>query len=210
VRLIVISDSRYFAGEEDLVHAMFEAGLETFHIRKPKMSTEAMRTFLDKIHSKYYSRIVIHSHHELAYKLNLKGIHLSDKHLKDHFLEAWLRMKYLKFKRPDLQISTSFHDLGTLLKSSTNYSYVFLSPIFDSISKLGYKNRFNMETLLTAIKKSQYELVALGGVDEQYIQQIKDMGFKGCAVLGSIWMSDSPVDKFKTIQKLCREVSHES
>ncbi len=210
MRLIVISDSRYFAGEEDLVHAMFEAGLETFHVRKPKMSTEAMRTYLGKINSKYYSRIVIHSHHELAYKFHLKGIHLSDKHLKDHFLEAWLRMKYLKYKLPDLQISTSFHDLGTLLKSTKKYNYVFLSPIFDSISKLGYRNRFNMETLLTAIKKSKYELIALGGVDEQHIQQIKDMGFSGCAVLGAVWMSDNPVEKFKTIQKLCREVSHVS
>jgi thiamine-phosphate pyrophosphorylase len=210
VKLIVISDSRYFAGEEDLIHAMFEAGLETFHVRKPKMSTDAMREFLGKIHSKYHSRIVIHSHHELAYKLHLKGIHLSDKHLKDHFLEAWLRMKYLKFKLPDLQISTSFHDLGGLLKSTTKYSYVFLSPIFDSISKLGYKNRFNTETLLTAIKKSQYELIALGGVDEQHIQQVKDMGFAGCAILGALWMSENPVEKFKTIQKLCKEVSHVS
>jgi thiamine-phosphate pyrophosphorylase len=174
------------------------------------MSTQAMREYLGKIHSKYYNRIVIHSHHELAYKLNLKGIHLSDKHLKDNFFEAWLRMKYLKFKLPNIQISTSFHDLGGLLKSTTNYSYVFLSPIFDSISKLGYKNRFNSETLLAAIKKSQYELIALGGVDEQHIQQVKDMGFAGCAVLGSVWMSGNPVEKFKTIQSLCKEVSHVS
>lgn len=210
MKLIVISDSRYFAGEEEVVHRMFEAGLETFHIRKPKMSTEDMRSFIEKIHSKYYPRIVIHSHHELAYKYHLKGIHLSNKHLKDNFLEAWLRMKYLKFKRPDIQISTSFHDLGTMLKSTTNYSYVFLSPIFDSISKVGYKNRFNAESLLSAIKKSEYKIFALGGVDEQYVQQVQDMGFYGCACLGAIWMSADPVEKFKTIQKLCREVSHVS
>lgn len=210
MKLIVISDSRYFTGEEDIVHALFKEGLEILHIRKPKMSTDAMREFLEKIDAKWYSRIVIHSHHELAYKYKLKGIHLSDKHIRDNFLEAWLRMKYLKFKIPDIQISTSFHDLGSLLKSSTNYSYVFLSPIFDSISKLGYKNRFNTESLLKAIEKSQYDIMALGGVDEQYIQQIHEMGFSGCGVLGSVWMSSDPVGKFKAIQKLCKEVSHVS
>ena len=207
MKLIVISESKYFAGEEDVIHKLFEAGLEILHVRKPKQSTEEMKAFLEKIHSKYYSRIVIHSHHELASKFGLRGIHISDKHRKERLLDTWFRTKILKLKIPELLVSASFHDIGTLLKSKAKYNYVFLSPIFDSISKLGYKNRFNEKSLLSAIEKSQYGIIAMGGIDEQHIQKVKDMGFSGCAVFGAIWMSEDPVGKFKAIQKICKEVS---
>src|SRR5262249_27530774 len=107
MKIVVISNTTDMDGEHEMVHQMFEAGLEYFHIRKPKYSTEDLRKYLDKIDKKYRDRIIIHTHHELCIPYKLKGIHLTNRHKKKRFLQTWLMMKYIKFKRPDIQVTTS-------------------------------------------------------------------------------------------------------
>ena len=66
---------------------------------------------------------------------------------------------------------------------------MFLSPIFDSISKVGYSHAFTREQLLDA--KSRHlineEIIALGGIAQETIPLAAQYGFGGVAVLGSLW-----------------------
>ena len=59
--------------------------------------------------------------------------------------------------------------------------YVFLSPIFDSISKEGYASAFTSESIREAAEKGIIDkrVIALGGVDENNLLQVKDFGFGG-------------------------------
>ena len=207
MRLILISDSKEFDEELDILHELFEAGLENFHIRKPKMSTRSLRKYISSIDKKFHKHIVIHSHHELAAEFHIKGIHLTESHKSKNFLSTWLKLKYIAYKRGDIQVSTSFHALHSLRNYKSEYSYVFLSPIFDSISKVGYRNRFNEDTLEKAIKASQYKVIAMGGIDETKIEKIHEYGFDGFALLGGIWQSNNPVEEFKKILSKCRTLN---
>jgi len=204
-KLIVISSTDGFEHEIAHVQRMFEEGLELFHLRKPKFSTKKMRSYLEKIGSDYHSRIVIHSHHELCASFQLHGIHFTKKHLQRNFAARWLKTKYLKLVRKEITLSVGLHTISDLKTKNNKYDYVFLSPIFKSISKVGYSGTFNEDSLSQALKKTSYTVFAMGGVDEDKIERAMELGFSGAAVLGSIWKSKEPVEKFIQLQTRCRQ-----
>lgn len=208
MKVVVISDTSELEGEHEMLHQMFEEGLEFFHLRKPKYSTPKLRSYLEKINPQYRNRVVIHTHHELALPFHLKGIHLTDRHRKKKFLQTWFMLKYLRYKRPDIEVSTSLHLINSIMRYNPEFDYVFLSPIFDSISKVGYKNTFSEATLRDALKKTKYEVVAMGGVNYDVLEKVKDYGFKGFALLGSIWTNPDPVGEFKRVMEKCRQMKN--
>src|ERR1035437_4016923 len=135
MQLIVISSSHTIENETQIVTQLFEAGLETFHLRKHRLSTKKMKEYIKAIPQHFHNRIIIHSHHNLARNYNLKGIHLTKSH-KKHKFKTWLVVKLIHLKNPKIIISTSFTTIGQLLDTihESRYDYVFLSPVFDSLS----------------------------------------------------------------------------
>jgi thiamine-phosphate pyrophosphorylase len=207
-KLIVVSSQEGYEHEIYDVQAMFKAGMQNFHLRKPKFSTNRLRNYIEKIDKKYHNRIVLHTHHELCIPFRLRGIHLTRKHLKKNFMKNWLQMKYIKVRRPKIEITAAYHTIGEFKIKNPGYSYVFLSPIFDSISKVGYRSTFSEDSLEQMLSKTSYSVIALGGVDEDKIEQAKKWGFSGVAVMGSLWKSKEPVEKFKRIQSLCEQIGN--
>lgn len=67
--------------------------------------------------------------------------------------------------------------------------YVFLSPIFDSISKSGYRSAFSYARLRDAADRGVIDekVVALGGVTFDKIPLLSSLHFGGAAMLGAIW-----------------------
>lgn len=204
MKIILISNTSDIDNEHLILQQLFEAGLEHFHIRKPKYSTARLKKYLDKIDRKYRNRVVIHTHHELAVPYNLKGIHLTNRHRKSRFLQTWFMLKYIKFRKPDIQITTSFHVISSLLRYNPEYAYIFLSPIFDSISKVGYKNTFSEATLKEGLAKTKFQVIAMGGVKYEVMEKVKEFGFHGFALLGGIWNNPDPVAEFKRIVDKCK------
>ncbi|MCS6917415.1 MAG: thiamine phosphate synthase [Chitinophagales bacterium] len=201
--LIVISSPDALESEAELVNEMFRNGLQLFHLRKPRFSTRRFASYLQQIHPAYHNKVVIHSHHELCLRFPLRGVHLNHRHKKRGALKQWLLLMYLKMRKPRLTISTGLHSLSDLTRNQSRYNYVFLSPVFESISKTGYKSTFNEITLREQLPKLPYDVVAMGGITEDNILKTYDMGFAGAAVLGRIWKSENPVATFKLIQEKC-------
>ena len=103
-----------------------------------------------------------------------------------------------------------FHSLKEVEDCKEKYDYAFLSPIFDSISKAGYKSKFDLQELknyLLLQRKKRGKVIALGGIDEHTITETFDLGFDGVAVLGAIWMSVDPVKKFNSLQNSLRAIN---
>lgn len=203
--LIVISSPEAREQEAELVNEMFRNGLQLFHLRKPRFSTRRLASYLQQIHPAYHSKVVIHSHHELCLRFPLRGVHLNHKHKKRGSLRQWLLLKYLRFRKPRLTISTGLQSVSDLTANQSRYSYVFLSPIFESISKVGYRSTFNEITLREQLPRLPYDVIALGGVTADNIMKTYDMGFAGAAVLGHIWKSEDPLMTFKHLQERCQQ-----
>jgi thiamine-phosphate pyrophosphorylase len=207
LKVILVSPEKDYPEEHGLVMEMFRLGLSQYHVRKPKYSTEKLKSYLSKFDPKYIDRIVIHTHHELAAQFKIRGIHLTERHRKNNKLFNWFMLKYLKYRRPDLQISTSFHVIHSLKYYHPRYRYVFLNPIFESISKLGHKSTFNENSLRAALQKTKYKVIALGGVTADRISEVKDYGFAGFGLLGIIWQGDDPIAEYKKVIDKCKELN---
>lgn len=164
--------------------------MECFHLRKPDFSRMEMESWIREIDSQFWNRLVVHSHHELAGEYGLKGGHFSSSVSK---LPSGCR-----------QTSVSCHSIRELQECRISFDYAFLSPIFDSISKKGYGSRFSAEVLRELLKSTERKVFALGGIDEDKIDTIHDLGFAGAAVLGALWQSGDPVEKFKRLNERCR------
>lgn len=203
MKAIVISDPGLVVNETETVNRLFEAGLSAFHLRKPDFSSRDMRNYLSSIEAKYLNRIIIHSNHLLAARFPLAGIHLTEKHRLDKYRKSSLTVKYLKFIRQDLMVTTGYHTLGSLKAKNQGYAYVFLSPVFESISKIGYRGSFNEDSLQKAVMKADCKVVAMGGIDEDKIGKAAQLGFYGVALLGAIWKAPDPIEKFQRILQLC-------
>ena len=187
MKWITITSPEFLSGEAIFIDKLFSQGLDLLHLRKPEASLEAYKRLLLQIPKHWYSRIVLHEHFALAEKFGLHGIHLNRRcsQVPDSFRGS---------------ISCSCHTLEEVKKQKASKDYVFLSPIFDSISKVGYHAAFS-PTLLkqTAIENVIDEkVIALGGITANNIPLVKEWHFGGIALLGDIWkrMSDPQVDEY--------------
>ncbi len=185
--LIVISNPTLLPRESEVVTRLLEKGVRVFHVRKPGVSKKEIKTLLLTIPTRFHKRIVLHSHYSLLKEFHLKGIHLTEKTRKK---------KLPTFYDPKIHsLSASFHSITDIQRSQRRYDYIFLSPIFDSISKKNLKKNFSEQELRELLAKKKH-MVALGGVDLLTIKQVRAMGFKGAASLGYIWENNNPVTAY--------------
>ena len=59
-----------------------EAGEFIRHRLKPSDTRQEVKPMIDDITKKYYARIVLHDHFELATRYNLRGVHLNNRNPK--------------------------------------------------------------------------------------------------------------------------------
>jgi thiamine-phosphate pyrophosphorylase len=205
MKLIVISAPGKVEKEHDLINALFEQGLKYFHLRKPGYTMDEIQIFLKAIHPKYLRRISIHSNYELIGKYNLAGIHLTGDYLKSMPQDS-LKQIYNIARKKNLKVSSSVHTLEDLTNLSFKYDYVFLGPVFDSISKEGYKAGIPHSKIAACLNnlknnKSRTEVMALGGVVWEKLEKIIEMNFDGAAILGAVWNEYSNTENIsKTIE----------
>lgn len=77
-------------------------------------------------------------------------------------------------------------------------SYSFLSPIYDSISKPGYRQAFPPASLAGKLPSN---MIALGGVTCRSIPDLWRAGFAGAAMLGEFWKNVEDARNFAHITR---------
>ena len=176
MKLILMTTPYFFVEEHQILTALFDEGLEILHLRKPGTEPVYSERLLSLLNEDHRKRIVVHDHFYLKNEYNLKGIHFNH-------------------RNPDLpakykgHVSCSCHTAEEVAAHKKACNYVFLSPIFNSISKEGYSTPFT-PTLLRDLQRKKIidkKVMALGGIDLDHIKEAKDLGFGGAVVLGDIW-----------------------
>ncbi len=177
-RHIAITPETPFSDNEiEFIACILDAGFDYVHVRKPSYSVGELSNYIESMPRKFHSRLKIHDHFELAESLGVGGIHLNRR---NNCIPAGFGGK----------LSKSCHSLEEL-SGIDKFEYVFLSPIFDSISKTGYRSAFPESELITAKDRGLIggNVVALGGVDALHIPFLKFCSFGGAAFLGYLFNS---------------------
>ncbi len=153
--------------------------IEYFHIRKPDFDKEQMKAWLKDFPLEYRQRLCLHDYIELANEFQIGGLHLN----KRNNYEIPLNFKG--------RISRSCHSISEVAEWKTKCDYVFLSPIYNSISKEGYESRFTENELRQAVKQGiiDSKVFALSGVTFEKLPDLKEIGFTSAAMMGCLWQN---------------------
>lgn len=176
-KLIYITTPNFWRGEAEAIVELMEKENFILHLRKPDAQEADVVALLESIPSVYYPRIVLHSCFNLCALYGLRGIHLNSREnvIPENFKGT---------------VSRSCHSLKELDQcNQEDYDYLTLSPIFDSISKVGYHSAFTPKVIADAVDMGiiNRRTIALGGVTRNVLSQLQSMGFGGAAMLGEIW-----------------------
>ena len=194
--MIVISNPTEIVNEVNIIHTLFEEGMEWFHIRKPNYSKEQLRSFISAIHSSYYSKLVLHQQHNLTEEFQIKRLHFTEKDRLDKIP--------VRYSKPDWckSLSTSVHSIEDFNGLPNIFDYAFLSPIYPSISKDKYVPTKNAFEELKKRTNQHTKLIALGGISVENIEEVLTNGFDDFALLGTLWNTKNPIENFKKCQTI--------
>ncbi|MDY6205813.1 MAG: thiamine phosphate synthase [Prevotella sp.] len=173
---IAVTSPVFTTEEVTVVCRLLDDGFWRIHVRKPESTEKELTHFLDTIPVRYRSRIVIHDHFALCSYFGLAGIHLNRRctQVPEHFSGS---------------LSCSCHTFEEVVLMKDKVDYIFLSPVFDSISKSGYSSAFTHEQLAEAALRGiiDHRVFALGGVTPDKYSFLQRYHFGGAAMLGAIW-----------------------
>ena len=193
--LIGITSESFIPNEAMLITHALDAGIERMHLRKPHATTEQMEKLIRTIPQDYHARLVLNDCHTLAVQYGVGGIHLNARHSKPP--AGWQG-----------NVSRSCHSLEEVMRYKEECNYLFLSPIFDSISKAGYTSHFTEEQLLEASQRGIIDerVIALGGISIDNIASLRNYHFGGVAFLGSLWSYPDATTIETTVRKLKEKI----
>jgi len=196
MKLVIISPENADPRESAVLAALFAAGLERYHVRKPGWSLAEMEAWLRLLPAEWRSRLVLHQHPSLVAVYGLGGWHWRDDVLAP-----------LAPPASAVLASRSCHDLITLRTTFGRYDSVFFGPVFSSISKPGHGPRADSDAgELTALlahrtpAERRTAVLALGGITPENASRCRELGFDGVAVLGAVWQAADPVRVFAQLQ----------
>lgn len=195
MELVLITSSKKDEHEPELITKLFEAGLTTLHLRKPTFATKHMAAYIDAIPTAFHKRIIIHSHHDLIFKYDLKGIHWTEVHLARKFKKWWFLRK-LKASGKKVLLTRSYHKLSEVYnEEELPFDYYLIGTIYNNITNEFYSG-FYEQGINTMIKSSKKQFIARGGINEVTIEKSFKYGFRGVGLNSQIWKSDDPFKRF--------------
>ena len=196
MHLIVITEPQFVSNEATIIAQLLHWGVGLIHRRKRESNADELAKLIEAIPTDYHNRLVLHDHFDLATHFALHGLHLN-------------RRNSVLPPNHKGTVSQSCHTLDEVKACKTKYDYVFLSPVFNSISKLGYTSAFTPKALSEAKKQSiiDQNVLALGGITAANIDKVKHYGFGGVALLGDIWSRTADKNFEEYVRKIV-EICH--
>ncbi|MBD0401653.1 thiamine phosphate synthase [Flammeovirga sp. EKP202] len=193
--IIGLTKESFYDSEADQIVRWLNNGIDIIHLRKPNATEEEIKNLLEIIPAHFHYRITIHQHYHLTKEYNVGGIHFKESQRKELKLEA------LKdWKKKGLRLSSSVHQMDEISEIPTLFNYLFLSPVFDSTSKIGYNSN---KEILKRMKKERFphhQIIALGGITPKTLSMLDGSSFTGVAILGYLWNASSAEIKNKAFE----------
>lgn len=184
---VIITSPRFLPGEAEMLSLLL-GGLDCrVHLRKPGCTERQMRGLIEALPEEFRPQLTLQDHLSLAPEYGVGGVHPTSRF--PVVPEGWSGL-----------VSRSCHSLEEVAMRR-DADYVFLSPVFDSISKSGYSSAFT-DAQLRSAPEIDGHVYALGGVRPEHFPLLAEYGFGGAALLGHVWRDCSPDGMRKVIGEI--------
>lgn len=185
MELIAITPPYFYPGEATAIVNALKSGFSRVHIRKPDSSSTQIEELLKAIPVEMLAKISLHDHHELAQVYGIGGIHLNKR---NSILPGdWKGIVSVSAHSPE--------EVNRILsESEINPDYVFLSPIYSSLSKPGYTPRFSFDEMSKVAGPKVY---ALGGIRKKDLPELEEAGYGGAVLLTEAWHQPLDMEAFR-------------
>ena len=191
MNILAVSPESDYADEAACVVRLLENGLNRYHLRKPDWCAEQSAAFLRQLPEALQGRVSIHQHHELTRRFPV-GVHYKDIAGGDFMVSS-----------AQAQVSRSLHKLSGLEDACQGMDYVFLSPLYPSISKTGYSSDWSFDELRSVLSKERSAKVyALGGLDINNFEEALGLGYDGVVLHGALWRTADPVEVLAQFRRI--------
>lgn len=178
MKIVLLTTPLPTQGEQEAITLALDRGeVDLVHLRHPRQTRAEAAAWLSRLPKRVLRRVVLHDHHDLIGDFpEVYGLHLNSHHPEPP--EGYTG-----------RLSRSCHSLEEVERFRDECDYLFLSPIFDSISKRGYRSAFTLEELERATREGLIteKVYALGGVTPERYPLLERLGFGGAALLGAFW-----------------------
>ncbi len=162
--------------EAAFIGQLLAEGIDIVHLRKPDAGIDYCRGLLKELTPDQRLRVVIHDYPTLYDEFSLRGVHLNRN-------VTQLPSDYRGSR------TRSCHTFEEVVRHKEECDYLFLSPIFDSISKEGYRSAYSHEELQRAADEGIIDgrVIALGGVTPDKRAYLASLHFGGIAMSGALY-----------------------
>ena len=192
-KLVIITGPDFFPEEAGAAASLLGELDCRIHLRKPGSTELQMRGLIEALPEEFRPRLTLQDHLQLAPEYGVGGVHPTSRF--PEIPPGWRGL-----------VSRSCHSLDELA-TCRDADYLFLSPVFDSISKSGYASAFSDAQLREAAgRQIGPRVYALGGVRPENFPLLREYGFGGAALLGHVWKDSSADGLSKVIAEIKRYI----
>jgi len=176
------------------IRRLFDAGLGRLHVQVRKdWERRHYEQFLRAIPEAFWPRIVLGEEPALVEARRLGGFQMRPG---ERVPRRWPK---------HAAVSVKCHDYDELRSTDKACGYVFLAPIFESVSKKDHRPRRTLREYEVILRRWKDEggapVLALGGITPKNAAKAREMGFDGIGFIGSVWKQPDPVRAFLDLER---------
>ncbi|MFC3883838.1 thiazole tautomerase TenI [Bacillus songklensis] len=181
--------------QEELVKviAAIHRHVDVIHLREKTKTASELVQIMERLqlYDVPLSKIIVNDRVDVAYAMGALGVQLA---------YHSLPVQQVKSRFPSLLVGKSVHSVGEArLAEKQGADYVLYGHIYSSQSKAGQTPR-GIPALQEVITAVSIPVVAIGGIRPEHMQQLKQTGVSGIAVMSGVFLSDDPPEAVKRYQ----------
>lgn len=201
--LYAITDRSWLNGAalDHEVEKVLKAGATFLQLREKELTDEeflAEAKKLKPIAKKYNVPFVINDNIDVAIKCGADGIHVGQSDIVQKDMRALIG--------PDMILGISANTVETAKKAEqSGADYIGVGAVFGTSTKKDAKN-ISIEQMQEICNSVSIPVVAIGGINEKNILELKGSGIDGVAIISAIFAKPDAFAATRELRTLCEQL----
>jgi len=200
-KLYLITDRKLITSHFSLFSSVEEAlkgGLKAVQLREKDLGT---RDLLDmayrmrELTTMYHAKFFVNDRVDIARAVEADGIHLRKESIPAHAIRKTFRDRLI------IGVSTHSRD-EALDAEKSGADFITLGPIFHTPSKMKYGKPIGIDALRKVRTEISIPIFAIGGVKLNTVEEIKEAGADGAALISAILTAENIRETTKNFLRL--------